>query len=93
MNALPRKRLQKLVDGRCLLCGETAPALLDAHRIVPGERGGRYTRGNVVTLCANCHRRTHSGEVVLDRIYFSTRGYVLRCWVDQAERWLPVRPV
>jgi 5-methylcytosine-specific restriction endonuclease McrA len=90
---LSRKRRQKLLDGRCLFCHETDASVLDAHRIVPGELGGRYTRGNVLTLCANCHRQTHSREIILDRIYLSTRGPVLHCWVNRKECWLPVCPV
>ena len=89
----PRKVRQKLYDGRCVICGDDDPAVLDAHRIVPGEKGGRYTRGNIVTLCANCHRRTHAGDIVLDRYYGSTRGPVLHCWVEAEEHWLPVIPV
>jgi hypothetical protein len=84
-----RKRRQRLFDGRCMTCGETDPRVLDAHRIRPGAAGGRYTHGNVVTLCANCHRKTHSGEIVIDRYYLSTRGTLLHCWVRHEERWLP----
>jgi hypothetical protein len=75
------KRRQKLLDGRCLLCGEADPAVLNGHCIVPGEDGGRYSSRNVVTLCANCHRKTHDGQIVIDRFYLSTGGYLLHCWV------------
>jgi hypothetical protein len=37
--------------------------LLDSHRIVPGEDGGKYTRYNTVTCCAKCHRKIHSGRI------------------------------
>jgi hypothetical protein len=29
------------------------------HRILPGSKGGRYVRGNVLSLCPNCHAAIH----------------------------------
>ena len=43
---------------RCAICGWDK-ARCDKHRIVWGCNGGKYTKGNVVSLCPNCHRLIH----------------------------------
>lgn len=85
---LPRKQIKKLYDAECYFCGEEDYALLDSHRIVPGSEGGKYTEMNMVTCCSNCHRRCHSGEIVIDRKYFSSTGkWVLHYFVNGEEKW------
>tara|TARA_B100001057_G_C22544466_1_gene830957 strand:+ start:281 stop:556 length:276 start_codon:yes stop_codon:yes gene_type:complete len=91
---MPRKRKiinkkqNKLAAGKCRICGEDDYALLDNHRIVEGAKGGKYTKYNVVVLCSNCHRRTHDGQIVIDRYYLSTAGTVLRVFIDGEERFV-----
>jgi len=82
------KKSKKRVQGSCHFCGVDDYTVLDCHRIVPGEDDGKYTEANVVVVCANCHRRIHGGQIVLDRKYFTTGGfYVLRYWEDGEEKW------
>ena len=46
----------------CERCGWDK-SYLDAHRIKNGKDGGKYENGNVLMLCANCHRIEHVGYV------------------------------
>lgn len=50
-----------IVNSQCWLCGwDRAPC--DRHRIIP--KAG-YKRGNVISLCPNCHRLLTMGFVSL----------------------------
>ncbi len=75
------------MTGQCKFCGETDYAVLDVHRIVPGEEGGTYTEFNTVVACSNCHRKVHDGQIIIDRKYFSTGGWILHYWLEGVERW------
>ena len=46
-------------EDRCVACGWEGPC--DLHRIVPGKKNGKYTSGNTLELCPNCHRLAHKG--------------------------------
>ena len=81
------KQAKKRADGECKFCGESDYAVLDVHRIVPGEEGGEYTEHNTVTVCACCHRRCHDGQIVIDRKYQSTKGVLLHYWIGDQEFW------
>ena len=35
----------------------------DTHRIVPGRKGGKYNRENVIPLCPKCHRLVTLGLI------------------------------
>lgn len=44
---------------RCYRCGELLTAkTVTVDRIVPGCRGGRYTRDNIRPACAGCNSET-----------------------------------
>lgn len=73
-------------DGRCFFCGEPNPDLLDCHRIVPGEQGGRYEWANTLTVCSNCHRRIHSGDIVVFARRYGTGGSYIHCRVGGEEK-------
>jgi hypothetical protein len=82
------KQVKKKVDGRCYFCPVDEYELLDVHRIIEGADGGEYTDHNTIVACALCHRRIHSGEIKIDRKYFSTSGrWVLHYWKDGQEFW------
>ena len=76
------KKLIKKVAGKCRICGESAYELLDVHRLVAGEDGGRYIRANTTVICVSCHRKVHAGKITIDGWYSSTAGYLLR-WIDE----------
>lgn len=52
---------------RCLLCGWDK-AECDRHRIIPGEKGGKYEENNIISVCPNCHRLLHRGLLELNDI-------------------------
>jgi hypothetical protein len=56
----PTVRLNKT---KCSVCGWKGPC--DSHRILRGKDGGRYTAGNVIVVCPNCHRLAHRGLLIL----------------------------
>ena len=86
---LINKVAKKKFEGRCCLCGIDDYAVLDCHRIVPGEDDGIYSEHNCIVTCANCHRRIHDGQIVIDRKYYSSSGKcILHLWEDGVEKWL-----
>lgn len=47
---------RKLAKGVCHYCGKkTSPAELTMDHVVPISRGGKSTKGNVVTACKSCN--------------------------------------
>ena len=85
---LSKKQIKKRIDGKCYFCGEADYNLLDCHRIIEGKDGGKYVRGNMVTVCSTCHRKIHSDRIKILGRYFSTSGqYVLHFTEDDEEKW------
>jgi hypothetical protein len=86
---LVNKVILKKVAKRCYFCGIDDYALLDVHRIVAGEDGGKYTEINSLVVCSNCHRRIHDGQIKIDRKYYTTAGnHILHFWEGEEEKWL-----
>jgi len=47
---------RRLAKGICHYCGKaTSPKELTMDHVVPVSRGGKSTKGNVVTACQNCN--------------------------------------
>jgi 5-methylcytosine-specific restriction endonuclease McrA len=83
------KKEFKQVAGKCRICERPGSELLDVHRIVPGEDGGKYTQNNSVAICMICHGKIHrTKEIVIDRYYPSTAGYLLRIVENGVERFV-----
>jgi len=83
-----KKKLKKRSDKKCHFCDEADYSLLDCHRMIPGSKGGKYTEFNMVTCCANCHRKCHSGRIKIIGKYPSTSGeYVINYIEDDEEKW------
>lgn len=53
--------LRTFGDGQtcpCVACGAVlTDATVTVDRIVPGSKGGRYTRDNIQPMCMGCNRR------------------------------------
>jgi hypothetical protein len=85
---LSRKKIYKLAHKRCFFCPEDDPNLLDAHRIIPGKEGGKYINSNMLCICSNCHRKCHSGKIIVDRKYPSMTGKtVVHYFMEGQEFW------
>lgn len=85
---LINKQYKKKQEGKCYFCKESDYAVLDCHRIIEGQDGGKYTAHNTVVTCSNCHRRIHDGQIVIDRKYFSTSGkWILHFFENGEEKW------
>lgn len=85
---LSRKKIYKLAHKKCFFCEEDDPNLLDAHRIIPGKDRGKYINSNMLCLCSNCHRKVHSGKIIVDKKYNSTLAYPLvHYFIENQEFW------
>ena len=83
------KQQYKLTAKQCRICKNDAYEVLDVHRLIPGKDKGAYALNNVTVLCANCHRKVHrTKEIIIDRWYFSTAGYLLRIIENGEERFV-----
>jgi 5-methylcytosine-specific restriction endonuclease McrA len=80
-----KKKDYKKVSGSCRICGEEQYELLDVHRI---QAGGQYSYANSVSLCCKCHRKVHSGSIIVDKWYMSTAGYLLRILENGVEKFV-----
>lgn len=76
------KHLQEL----CFFCGEDDYSSLQCHRIIAG---GIYNQQNVLTVCASCHCKIHSGKIKIDRKYdqMPSPFYKVHYWIDEEEFW------
>lgn len=81
INKVQKKHSEKT----CKFCSSDEYCTLDVHRIIPGERGGKYEDLNTVVCCANCHRKIHDRKITIDRMYYSTKGWVLHYFDEKGE--------
>lgn len=62
-------------DGhRCRAPGCSRTRFLEIHHVIPRERGGANTPGNLVTLCSRCHRFVHEEPHVAPRLLAGETG-------------------
>lgn len=86
---LINKKHKKLIDRKCAFCDCDRYELLDVHRIVPGEQGGKYTEYNTLSLCASCHRKVHAEIIKILGKHFSSSGrYLVHYIEDGVEKWV-----
>lgn len=64
-----RRYALRVADDVCQGCRSDAPftdksgePYLEVHHIEPRSSGGADVPDNVIAICANCHRRVHSGQ-------------------------------
>ena len=50
---------------------------LDTHHIHSLSKGGMDIPANKAPLCPNCHRLIHSGVIILEGRFASTKGNIL----------------
>lgn len=83
-----RQQIAKLFHKKCYFCEEEDYSILDAHRIIPGEKGGTYHPHNILVICSNCHRKVHSGGLqILGKHPSSTGRWVIHYMEDGKEHW------
>ena len=82
------KKLYKKVNNICRICKNDHYEVLDVHRIVSGESGGKYTRENSVSICSNCHRLVHNGVIKIIGWVKSTDGNLLHIIQNGEEKIL-----
>ena len=58
----------------CEICGVRG-AMLDRHHIIP-RTDPRSTDldSNLAVICANCHRRVHSHEIIIEGVFPTSTG-------------------
>ena len=83
------KKAKKQLERKCYFCDVDDYACLNVHRILPGEEGGIYSEFNSICTCSNHHALIHSGQIKIDRKYYSSSGkWVLHYWdLDGVEHW------
>jgi len=59
------------MSNRCQVCGDVRPRSLEEHHILPRRFGGSDHDGNLVALCASCHRALES---IYDKRFWSSVG-------------------
>ncbi|RDJ35322.1 MAG: HNH endonuclease [Crenarchaeota archaeon] len=86
---LSRKQLKKRTSKKCYFCDCDEYELLDVHRIVPGEEGGKYNDFNTLVCCALCHRKIHSNKIQILGKYYSTAGRYILYYINEEgkEMW------
>lgn len=58
-----RKLSIQLKKKKCSICDWNGPC--DRHRIKWGRFGGKYTKGNIMIVCLNCHRLIHRNILII----------------------------
>jgi len=46
----------------CIFCGYDEFDALELHHLIPKKKGGKETKSNIITICANCHRKIHNPD-------------------------------
>lgn len=58
----------------------------DKHHIKSKAYGGK-NKGNLCTVCPNCHRLVHLGEIIIEGRYATTKGNIL-FWHKKGEDYI-----
>jgi hypothetical protein len=58
----------------CEIC-KTKGCVLDRHHIIPRtDPNTSHMDSNLAILCANCHRRVHAGEYIIEGVFATSGG-------------------
>jgi hypothetical protein len=63
---------------------------LDTHHIVSRTYNGSNKQSNLTKLCPNCHRKVHSGEIIIEGWFMTSIGRQL-LWRDSGEKIITER--
>lgn len=56
----------KLIKDKCEVCGEQNSKLLDLHHIIEQNNiNSTNHKSNLAILCANCHRKVHTKQLII----------------------------
>jgi len=61
---------------QCNICG-LSEITLDKHHIQSVSEGGTNDNSNIADICPNCHRKVHSGLLVIEGWFLTTDGMKL----------------
>lgn len=82
------RECKKRFIGACFFCGLGDYDLLHAHRIKPGEEGGKYHWANILPCCPTCHTKIHAGRITVHGRHQHILGHWIIHWTeDGVERW------
>jgi len=48
----------------------------DNHHIHSLSKGGKDTPGNKCRLCPNCHRKVHTGKIIIEGRFATSNGII-----------------
>lgn len=81
-----KKRIRKIFNrsgnGKCNICKKSE--ILVEHHIEGRDIPNANHPSNIVSICSNCHRLVHEGEVVIEKWIMSTSGHEL-LWHKKGE--------
>ena len=60
----------------CEICKEVFTKT-DYHHIISKSKGGCSKEYNLVSLCTQCHKQVHLGEIIIKGKFLTTEGYKL----------------
>lgn len=59
-----QKQIKELQSYQCSVCGKIDKA--EGHHLIPYSEGGSSDLPNMITMCQDCHRKYHRGELKID---------------------------
>ena len=83
---LSKKQIKKRVDKKCYFCDCDDYELLDVHRIISGEEGGKYTNFNMLICCSLCHRKIHADRIKILGRHPSTAGKYVLHYINENDK-------
>lgn len=63
-----KKAIEAIRKRHCELCGRS-DARLEVHHVITKGCGGPDHQHNLITLCAECHTKTHAGRISQDCLW------------------------
>jgi len=64
---------------KCDICTQEFPSC-DTHHIISKSKGGPNDTWNKTSLCPNCHRLVHTGEIIIEGKFLTTNEGFTIIW-------------